>query len=57
VRQYEAELYRFLETRHPGILTGIASKKQIDDQLRTDIESALKEFGDAFASERKAAAA
>ncbi len=57
IREYESELYRFLETRHPGILTGIAEKKQIDDQMRTDIENALKEFGDTFAAERKAAAA
>jgi F-type H+-transporting ATPase subunit alpha len=57
IRRYEAELYRFLETRHPGILTGIAAKKQIDDEMRTDIENALKEFGDTFAAERKAAVA
>src|SRR5512133_676808 len=57
IRQYEADLYRFLETRHPGILTGLAAKKQIDDQMRGDLENALKEFGDLFAAERKAAAA
>jgi F-type H+-transporting ATPase subunit alpha len=57
IRAYETELYRFLETRHPGILTGIVEKKQLDDQLRTDIENALKEFGDLFAAQRKAAAA
>ena len=55
VNEYEGELYRFLETRHPGILTGIAAKKQIDDQMRSDVENALKEFGDLFAAERKAA--
>jgi F-type H+-transporting ATPase subunit alpha len=54
---YEQELFRFLETRHPAILTSIATQKQIDDQLRTDIENALKEFGDTFAAERKAAVA
>ncbi len=57
INSYETELYRFLETRHPGILTGIAEKKQIDDQMRTDVENALKEFGDMFAAERKVAAA
>ena len=57
IRAYETEIYRFRETRHPGILTGIAEKKQLDDQLRTDIENALKEFGDLFAAQRKAAAA
>jgi F-type H+/Na+-transporting ATPase subunit alpha len=53
VRRYEAELYRFLETRRPGILTGIAETKQIDDQMRTDLENALKEFGEQFAKEPK----
>jgi F-type H+-transporting ATPase subunit alpha len=57
VVEYERELYRFLEARHPGILSGIAAKKQIDDQLRADVENALREFGDAFAGERNAAAA
>ncbi|MGE5358177.1 MAG: F0F1 ATP synthase subunit alpha [Bacteroidales bacterium] len=56
VQRYETELYRFLDTRRPGIVSGIAEKKQIDDQLRTDLESALKEFGDLFAKEPKAGA-
>ncbi len=57
IRRYEAELYRFLETRHPGVLTGLAEKKQIDESMRTDVENALKDFGDQFAAERKTAAA
>ena len=57
IRGYETELYRFLETRHPAVLTGIAEKRQIDDSIRSEIENALKEFGDMFAAERKAAAA
>jgi len=56
VIEYERELYRFLETRHPGILTGIAAKKQIDEQMRADVENALREFGDMFAADQKAAA-
>src|SRR5947209_1492994 len=31
IRRYESELFEFLENRHPGILTGIASRKQLDD--------------------------
>jgi F-type H+-transporting ATPase subunit alpha len=53
VRRYEEELYRYLETRRPGILTGIAEKKQIDDALKSELTSALQEF----AKEFKAAAA
>jgi F-type H+-transporting ATPase subunit alpha len=53
VQRYEKELYGFLETRHPGVLTGIAGKKQLDDPLRGNLEKALKEFGDEFAAEIK----
>jgi F-type H+-transporting ATPase subunit alpha len=56
IRTYEQELYRFLDSRHPGILTGIANKKQLDDALRGELERALKEFGGQFAAARKAAA-
>jgi F-type H+-transporting ATPase subunit alpha len=52
VRAYEDELYRFLETRHAGVLSGIAEKKIIDDELKAGIEAALKEFGQHFASIR-----
>src|SRR3989441_703624 len=57
IRAYEQELYRFLESRHPGLLTGVAAKKQLDDALKGDLDRALKEFGAQFAAARKAAAA
>jgi F-type H+/Na+-transporting ATPase subunit alpha len=56
IRGYEQELYRFLESRHPGILTGIASKKQLDDAMKGEVDRALKEFGSQFSAGRKAAA-
>ena len=56
VRRYEEELYRFLETRHSNILSGITTKKTLDDELRGALESALKEFGKAFLPSTKAAA-
>jgi len=56
IRAFEQELYRFLESRHPGLLTGVASKKQIDDALKGELERALKEFVSQFAAGRKAAA-
>jgi F-type H+-transporting ATPase subunit alpha len=48
VARYEEELYRFLETRHPGVLTGIAEKKVLDDDLTAALEAALTEFGKQF---------
>ena len=56
VQRYETELYRFLETRHPGVLTGIADKKVLDDDLKAGVESALKEFTQQFTAGAKATA-
>ena len=56
VRRYEDDLYRFLETRHPGVLTGIGEKKILDDDLKAAIEAALKEFGQQFVGTPQAAA-
>jgi F-type H+/Na+-transporting ATPase subunit alpha len=56
VRRYEEELYRFLETRHAAVLSGIAEKKIIDDEMKAAIEAALKDFGQQFAAVRGTAA-
>jgi len=56
VRRYEEDLYRFLETRHPGVLTGISGKKILDDELKAAVEAALKEFGQQFVGTTPAAA-
>jgi F-type H+-transporting ATPase subunit alpha len=56
VHRYEEELYRFLETRHAAVLSGIAEKKIIDDELKAAIEAALKDFGQQFAAVRGTAA-
>jgi F0F1-type ATP synthase alpha subunit len=50
VRAYETDLYRFLETRRPEIVTTVAEQKQIDDQLKSSLAAALKEFGEQFAA-------
>jgi len=52
VRQYETELYKFMETRHPGLIRSIAEKKQLDDQIKGSLEQAVKEFGTEFAAIR-----
>ena len=41
---YEQELYRFLETRHPEILTGIREQGQLNDRLKADLFAALGEL-------------
>ncbi len=54
---FEQELYRFLDTRHPGIVTAIQEKKTLDDQLEADLNAALKESSKEFTAARKTAAA
>jgi F-type H+-transporting ATPase subunit alpha len=56
VRRYEEDLYRFLETRHPGVLTGVAEKKILDDDTKGALERALNEFGQQFGAVRAAGA-
>src|SRR5665213_2317382 len=56
IRAFEIELYRFLETRHAGVLKAIVEKKQLDDETKAALDSAVKEFSTDFAA-RKAAAA
>src|SRR5687767_8977980 len=56
LRRYEDDLYRFLETRHPQVLTGIAEKKTLDDDLKAGLESGLKELNQQFLAGRQAAA-
>ncbi|HEY6362980.1 MAG TPA: F0F1 ATP synthase subunit alpha [Vicinamibacterales bacterium] len=56
VQRYEQELYRFLESRHPGVLTGIAERKILDDEIKAGLEPALKEFTQQFAAAAKATA-
>src|SRR5690242_15654420 len=57
VRRYEEDLYRYLETRTPGVLSAIAEKKILDDEVKAALENALKDFGQQFAATSKPAAA
>jgi F-type H+-transporting ATPase subunit alpha len=57
VGRYENDLYRYLEASHPDVLTGIAEKKTIDDELKAKVEAALKEFGSRFTGAQQAAVA
>ena len=50
VGEYEVDLYRFLETRRPEVLSNLADRKAIDDEFKTSLNAALKEFGEQFAA-------
>jgi F0F1-type ATP synthase alpha subunit len=55
VRAFETGLYQFLETRRPQVLTSLAEKRQLDDEMKAALNAALKEFAAQFAASRKAA--
>jgi F-type H+-transporting ATPase subunit alpha len=56
LRAFETELYKFIDTRHPQLFRDIAEKKQLDDQLKSALAAAVKEFAGDFKT-RKATAA
>jgi F-type H+-transporting ATPase subunit alpha len=50
VRRFESELLRFIETSHPGILGGIREKKTLTDDIKAQLELALRDFKDRFST-------
>jgi F-type H+-transporting ATPase subunit alpha len=56
VREFETQLYTYVDTMNPGLLKAIMEKKILDDQLKADVNKLLKEFKERFTSERVAAA-
>jgi len=46
--KYEAELYRFVENRHPDLLEDIRAKKQIDETVKPKVDKVLEEFKETF---------
>ncbi|MCC6862541.1 MAG: F0F1 ATP synthase subunit alpha [Bryobacterales bacterium] len=55
-RKFEEELYRYVDNSNPGLLRAIREKKALDDALRAQIHSTLKEFKERFVSEHAATA-
>jgi len=57
VRDFEVELFKFLDTRRAQLLQAVAEQRELTDQIKTDLNQALKEFADQFAAATKGAAA
>ena len=53
IKRYEEELYKFFESRHPGLLKEIKEKKSIDDDLKKKLNGALDELKGVFGPEQK----
>jgi F-type H+-transporting ATPase subunit alpha len=50
VREYEQELLRFIDEKHPQVWQTFAADKAISDKLKSQLEAALKEFASKFVS-------
>ncbi len=48
LREYEKQLFEFIDKKYPSIFTDIVSKGKIDDELASKAEGALKEFEGVF---------
>jgi len=57
VRDFEAELYRYVETTNPGLLNTIMEKKVLDDALKGEMTRVIKECKETFVAERQAVGA
>jgi F-type H+-transporting ATPase subunit alpha len=57
VRDFEKELYKFVDTTNPGLLRTIMEKKVLDDNLKQEMARVVKECKQQFADARQAVAA
>jgi F-type H+-transporting ATPase subunit alpha len=57
VRDFESELYKYVDTVNPQLLNTIMEKKTLDDPLKAEITKTLTEFKQQFVSQRQAVAA
>src|SRR6266566_4068726 len=56
VLEFEAELYRYVDSANPGLLRTIMEKKILDDDLKAQMTKLIKECKETFAAERQAVA-
>ena len=48
VKRFEAEMLKYAASKHADLLKDIATKKQIDDELRSRVKAAIEEFKKTF---------
>ncbi len=55
LRQYEEELYRFIDQKHSGLWELIRNKREISDEVKGELEKVLKAFASEFVPAGKSA--
>ena len=56
-RDFEKQLYTYVDTMNPGLFQSIETKKALDDEIKGNMNKTLKEFKERFVGERQAAVA
>jgi F-type H+/Na+-transporting ATPase subunit alpha len=56
VRDFEAELYKYVDATNPGLLRTIMEKKVLDDALKAEMSKVIKQSKEAFVADRQAVA-
>jgi F-type H+/Na+-transporting ATPase subunit alpha len=56
VRDFEAELYKYVDATNPGLLRTITEKKVLDDVLKSEMSKVIKQSKEAFVAERQTVA-
>jgi F-type H+-transporting ATPase subunit alpha len=57
VRDFESELYKYVDTTNPGLLRAIMEKKVLDDDLKKQMTAVVKECKQQFVEARQEVAA
>ncbi len=57
LREFEAQLLKYIETSNPGLLQSIMEKKTIDDAIKADLGKTVKEFKQTFVASQQPAGA
>jgi F-type H+-transporting ATPase subunit alpha len=57
VRDFEAELYKFVDATNPGLLRTIMEKKILDDSMKAEMTNVVKQAKEQFVSQRQVASA
>jgi F-type H+-transporting ATPase subunit alpha len=56
VRDFEAELYKYVDATNPGVLRAIMEKKVLDDALKGQLQDVIKQAKQQFVATKQAAA-
>jgi F-type H+-transporting ATPase subunit alpha len=56
IRAFESEFYKYAEATNPNLFRSIEEKQALDDAIKNDLNTTLKQFKEQFVANRKEAA-